>query len=56
MEEKQRKPWIGFAGMLLIIAGALLSCQEAGWGVAVVAVGGGVLIYALVTGHVKLFG
>ena len=54
--ERKRKPWLGLVGLVLLLGGVFLSCQRVGWGVALGAVGGLVLIYALVTGNVTLFG
>ena len=53
---EQRRPWLGFAGMLLLIAGGIVSCQNASVGIIVVIIGAGVLGFALITGNVKLFG
>ena len=53
---QKKKPWLGFAGMLLLIAGGIVSCQNASVGIVVVIIGAGVLGFALITGNVKLFG
>ena len=60
---KQKRPVIGFIGMIIILFGILLFCVVASvapdaWAIPIcVSIAGvGVLVYALVTGNVKMFG
>jgi len=55
-----KNPSIGLAGILLTIFGVIVLCgtiKLSVWpGMIVIAVGVGVLVYALATGNIKLFG
>ena len=54
-----RKPWIGFVGMLLLIVGVLCAGNDARFlfcGAPLLLAGVGALVYALMAGHVTLFG
>ena len=59
-EKKQRKPWIGGLGLLAIVI-SIIACVASGDGskaFAYIAVflGAGLLIFALITGNINLFG
>ena len=60
---KKRYPIIGFVGLLFLLGGCLnvwsldLYANPAGWvWIAVIVVGMVVLVYAMMTGNIKLFG
>lgn len=55
-EPKERQPIWGLVGMVLVVLGIIVSVAGAGWGYALIVVGGLVLVVALFTGNVKLFG
>ena len=52
----KKKPILGLIGLALVAGGVLASCADVGLGLGMVVVGGVVLVGALVTGNVKLFG
>jgi uncharacterized protein (DUF983 family) len=56
--EKRKQPILGFLGLGLITIGVLWSCAgtASGWSYGLIVVGGLVLVIALFTGNVKLFG
>lgn len=55
-EPKERQPIWGLVGMVLVVLGIIVAVAGAGWGYALIVVGGLVLVVALFTGNVKLFG
>ena len=62
METPKKNPAIGFAGILVMLAGIGLACcsNNNGWflvlAALVVLAGVGILVYALATGNIKMFG
>lgn len=58
MAEKRRRPIWGLVGLVLVVLGAVFACQGSysGIGYGLVVVGGMVLVVALFTGNVRLFG
>lgn len=59
MEEKKRRPWIGFIGLLILLGGlcaAFTNQQAPTFGCILAAVGGLVLVWALATGNIKTIG
>ena len=59
--EPKRRPWIGFIGLVLLLFGCLLSSVAHGelcilGSIGLLAVGLALLVYALFTGNMKLFG
>lgn len=56
--ERQRKPWIGFVGILIILAGVLswFSSASLTTSCVVLTVGIIILVYALMSGHIKFLG
>ena len=58
-QQDKKNPMIGGAGCVVIIIGlviAMMSTSSAGVGAIVVAFGAIILLYALATGNIKLFG
>jgi uncharacterized membrane protein YvbJ len=53
---KKRHPIIGFIGLILILIGIGVSCADANWGIGIGLVGAAVLVFALITGNMKLSG
>lgn len=59
MEEKKRRPWIGFVGLVMLIIGlcaAFGNQQAPTFGCILSAAGGIVLVWALATGNIKTVG
>lgn len=60
LAEKKKNPAIGLIGILVILGGVAVFCatgRSSVWpGVIVITAGVGILVYALGTGNVKLFG
>lgn len=55
--EKKRKPVIGFFGMILLLIGLCMVFNQPSALGGGLAIGGGIiLVYALLTGNIKLFG
>ena len=57
--ERKRKPWIGFLGLLVMLTGCgmLVFNQETTIvGIVVLVIGTIVLVWAMMTGNLKLFG
>ena len=54
--EKRKRPIIGFIGMILLIIGVIVVFSNVTAGLIVGVIGLAVLVFALFTGNVKLFG
>lgn len=57
--EQKRRPWIGFLGLLVMLTGCgmlVFSRETTMAGIAALAVGTVVLVWAIMTGNLKLFG
>ena len=54
--EKEKKPIIGFIGLLVMLFGFTFGCMGTSWAYWVAIAGGVILIYALLTGNVKFLG
>ena len=53
---EDKKPVLGLIGILLLIAGIISTFSNPTFGVILLFIGLGFLIYALITGNIKLFG
>ena len=54
---KNKKPWLGFIGLLLIIPGCALVNSKAWFlSISLIVVGIGLLVWAMFTGNLTLFG
>jgi len=59
--EPKKRPWIGFIGLVLLLFGCGLSAVAHGdlcilGSIGLLAVGLGLLVFALFTGNMKMFG
>lgn len=55
--ERKRRPWIGFLGLVGLLVGCgMIGTDAYLFGIGMVAAGTIVLVWALMTGNLKLFG
>jgi len=54
--EKKKMPILGFIGLLLVVVGVIVACNNTGIGIGILMLGVVLLIYSLFSGNVKLLG